>query len=133
MKRNSKGQFTSEGNIGPNNYRWKGNAVGYYALHRWVERTLGKPLRCEICGNTGGKFNWANKSKKYLRSTDDWVRLCLVCHKRFDGLTKLSKEQALEIKNKYADGILQVDLAKRYSVDQGTISNIIRGKIKFYA
>jgi hypothetical protein len=58
----------------------------YYTLHNWVKRKLGKPMKCEICGSTNAKkYEWANKSHKYKRELNDWVRLCVPCHKQFDG------------------------------------------------
>lgn len=70
---------------GEENHKWKGDSVGYTALHTWVARQLGKPDKCEHCGDTSKRrYEWANKSHKYLRDTNDWVRLCLPCHKRYD-------------------------------------------------
>ena len=69
---------------------WKGNKVGYYALHTWLQRELGKPDTCEFCGKSGlkGKFiHWANKSKKYKRNLKDWLRLCAKCHYYYDRKT----------------------------------------------
>lgn len=66
---------------------WKGNKVGYWGLHKWVEKHLGKPHFCEHCGKRNLKhrqYNWANKSKKYKRVLSDWLRLCIKCHKAFD-------------------------------------------------
>ena len=66
---------------------WKGEAVGYNALHHWIRRKLGKPGICEHCGKSGltGKYiHWANKSQKYLRDINDWIRLCTKCHKAYD-------------------------------------------------
>ena len=66
---------------------WKGDKVGYYALHTWVQRELGKPSTCEFCGATDlkGQFiQWANKSKKYKRDLKDWLRLCAKCHYHYD-------------------------------------------------
>jgi hypothetical protein len=68
-----------------NHPRWKGDDVGYHALHRWVGKKLGRPSKCEHCGTeTARKFEWANKSGKYLRSLDDWIRLCTRCHRKYD-------------------------------------------------
>jgi hypothetical protein len=70
---------------------WKGNKVGYRGLHLWVELHLGKPMKCSFCGltriPTGYKryFQWANKSGEYKRELTDWIRLCVKCHKAFDG------------------------------------------------
>lgn len=68
-------------------YKWKGDKVGYGALHSWVRRKLGKPNFCEHCGNRNLKnrqYHWANKSGKYLRRLSDWIRLCVKCHKKYD-------------------------------------------------
>lgn len=67
------------------NHKWKGDKVGYRALHSWVARQLGKPSRCEHCGDTSKrKYEWANKSHEYLRDVNDWIRLCIPCHKKYD-------------------------------------------------
>lgn len=64
---------------------WKGDSVGKTALHNWVERKLGKPMKCEHCLRTGcKKYEWANKSQKYKRDIADWLRLCTRCHAKYD-------------------------------------------------
>jgi hypothetical protein len=72
---------------GEKNVFWKGENVGYRNLHHWVERNLGRPTQCKICGRdnlSGKKIHWANKSRKYHRTLDDWLRLCAVCHRQYD-------------------------------------------------
>lgn len=74
-------------NYGVNCWNYKGDKVGYDALHDWVKRELGTPLRCEHCGKnnlTKQKIHWANKSRKYIRVIDDWIRLCVSCHRKYD-------------------------------------------------
>ena len=72
---------------GEENHLWKGNDVGYRAIHEWVIREKGKPDKCEHCG-LGSADNkrlvWANKSHHYLRDVNDWIRLCYLCHRKFD-------------------------------------------------
>lgn len=66
---------------------WKGNKVGYNALHGWVRRKLGRPKLCEQCGFTSNntyQFHWANISGNYLRDLSDWIRLCASCHRLYD-------------------------------------------------
>lgn len=73
--------------VGPRNPLWKGNKVGYRALHYWVSTHLGKPTTCESCkktGLTGRKIQWANKSRQYKRDLSDWMRLCVPCHMQYD-------------------------------------------------
>ena len=68
-------------------YSWKGDKAGLSALHQWVVRRKGKPSRCEHCKNTKAKvFDWANKSHKYKRDLNDFIRLCRKCHRKYDGL-----------------------------------------------
>ncbi len=131
MKLNS-GRFTRERVLGEKNNKWRGDNVGYFGVHTWVQRTRGNASVCEDCDSTNF-VQWANISGEYKRDIGDWKQLCSVCHRRFDGITKLSKESASEIKNRYQNGERQVQLAKEYLVDQGTISNIIRNKIQYYA
>jgi len=110
---------------------WKGNNVGYFGLHCWVRKRLGKPKKCKYCGKKE-KLQWANISKKYKRKLDDWIPLCVVCHRRFDKITKLSIEETKTIRKMYKKGITQNELGKKYNVHQSTISNIIRNKIQYY-
>lgn len=66
---------------------WKGDQVGYAALHEWVYKTLGNPRRCSHCKSVSAKrFEWANKSGKYRRVKSDWLRLCTSCHRAYDSL-----------------------------------------------
>ena len=68
-------------------WNWKGDKVGYDALHSWVERQLGKPDTCEECGKSklkGRQIHWANISGDYIRDIADWRRLCAKCHGAFD-------------------------------------------------
>lgn len=66
---------------------WKGDRVGYGALHEWVRKVKGTPSECEFCGKknlSSMKIHWANKSGKYKRDVSDWIRLCVRCHHLFD-------------------------------------------------
>lgn len=89
MSENRKGK-----GLGEANNNWKGDKVGYLALHTWVQRTLGKPDTCKQCKATGLKghgIHWANLSQEYKRDVSDWVRLCAWCHKQYDlGRLKLN-------------------------------------------
>ena len=68
---------------GENNPCWKGDDVGYHALHAWVQRELGTPKKCVRCGTTKAKrYEWANISREYKRNLSDWERLCVSCHRK---------------------------------------------------
>ena len=68
---------------GEKHHLWKGNNVGYIALHAWITRKLGRPNQCEVCGTTKAKrFEWANISLEYKRALEDWKRMCVSCHRK---------------------------------------------------
>lgn len=76
-----------------NHWNWKGDSVGYRAVHRWLVNVYGRSDTCEQCGNKPGltkvgkpKIHWANKSGEYLRDRSDWLQLCISCHWKYDGL-----------------------------------------------
>ncbi len=75
---------------GKNHFAWRDDKAGYEAKHNWVKRWFGKADRCEAiligleCRKISAVFQWANISKKYLRVREDWIMLCVSCHKRYD-------------------------------------------------
>lgn len=81
----SKTQFKKGEQKKDKNVNWKGSDVGYYALHQWIKYNYGSPSFCEECKCSNRQmYHWANLSGKYLRDRNDWKRMCVPCHKRFD-------------------------------------------------
>jgi hypothetical protein len=71
--------------IGNKNGNWLGDKVGYQGLHIRINKMLGNPSKCEICGTkTAKKFEWANKSHVYKIEKTDWIRMCKSCHVIYD-------------------------------------------------
>lgn len=70
---------------GPDNPLWRGDAVGYTALHRRVDARRGQPSKCERCGtdDPSVRYEWANLTGDYT-NIDDFERMCALCHRRFD-------------------------------------------------
>lgn len=67
--------------------KFKGDSIKYSGLHEWVKRNLGTPSTCENCSQSdlfGHNIHWANKSRQYKKDLNDWLRLCALCHKRYD-------------------------------------------------
>lgn len=59
----------------------------YNAAHLWIRTKFGKPAYCEECqskDDVKANYQWANKSRLYLRVRDDWRRLCAKCHYKID-------------------------------------------------
>lgn len=69
--------------LGSANSSWKGADAGYKALHLRVAARRGKPSRCERCGTTRGRFEWANLTGKY-DDVNDYERMCVSCHRKYD-------------------------------------------------
>lgn len=60
---------------------WKGDKVGYCALHRWVRKQLGIPTFCNNnLNHISKRFVWANISGEYKRDLNDWHSLCNSCN-----------------------------------------------------
>lgn len=70
--------------IGDKNPMWKGDAVGYTALHDWVKRHLPQPELCQRCKERPA-IDAANISGEYKRDLTDWEYLCRTCHMNEDG------------------------------------------------
>src|SRR3990167_2850426 len=80
---------STEKRKGEGNPGWVGDRVKYFGLHMWVSKNFGQPGTCEQCGRTrlkGRYIHWANKTGKYLRDRNDWMRLCAKCHVGYDGI-----------------------------------------------
>jgi hypothetical protein len=66
------------------NNMWKGDNVGYAALHEWVKSRLIKPKKCQEC-DLVKSLDLANISQEYKRDLSDWEWLCRKCHMVKDG------------------------------------------------
>jgi len=87
---------------GLNHPNWKGDEVGYHALHAWVNRHKGKATICAEC-NSVKNVMWANKSHKYKRDLSDFIPLCAKCHRNYDGY--LGKNLTQSHKDKIRKGV----------------------------
>ena len=68
------------------NHGWKGDNVGYRALHTWVKKKLGKAKRCVNSPlHKARRYYWGNISGEYKRDLSDWHELCPHCNVK-DGI-----------------------------------------------
>ena len=74
----------SESLSGEKSPRWMGGVAIYVSRHHWIHRKLGKPKKCLFCKKENIKLHWANKSGNYQKDINDWLSLCVSCHKRYD-------------------------------------------------
>lgn len=63
--------------------RWKGDDVGYIALHNWAHKHVGLGSTCEKCGSIF-RLEMSNRSGQYKRDITDWWTLCKKCHTEYD-------------------------------------------------
>ncbi len=66
------------------NPQWKGDSVGYHALHEWVKGRLSPPDKCQMCHKVP-PLDLSNISGEYKRDLTDWHWLCRRCHMLLDG------------------------------------------------
>lgn len=71
-------------NLSSLNGRWKGEGVGYNALHRWIKNRKTKIELCETC-KIKKAIDLANISGEYKRDINDFRWLCRRCHMSEDG------------------------------------------------
>lgn len=82
----NKGRKSPESS-GEKHYEWKGEGASYYTVHQWVKRHKGETKFCEICGKrktTFASIQWANVDHKYRRVLNDYIALCVKCHRAYD-------------------------------------------------
>lgn len=77
-------------NSNEKNGLWKGDKVGNKALHQWIRRKIGKPIKCEykFCKNISKKLELSNKTGIYDRELKNWWYLCKSCHNIYDDIAQ---------------------------------------------
>lgn len=61
------------------------NGRAYDAIHQWIARRYPLVGRCEWCGRTNRKTEYASAGHRYTRNRADWFEFCQSCHRAFDG------------------------------------------------
>ena len=117
----------------------------YIRYHKRVYSTRGQPAHCEHCGRCGGSrrnYEWANLTQRY-DDPDDYIRLCISCHRRMDstsnfydmdrsgtknGRARLTEADVQAIGHMIADGKSMTAVARRYGIGRTTVSHIWAGR-----
>lgn len=119
---------------GENNPAWKGHRAGYQAMHRWIRLERPYTRICGRCGKTDCHTEYANVSGEYRRQVEDWIELCVSCHRQMDWDNnphkgfKLSADDVREIMRLKSEGAKQKDIAAIFGVRPSMISLIVNGK-----
>lgn len=85
--------------MGERNPNWKGDSVGYCAIHEYVSRHKPKPLECELCGEKrelelvfkDHSAGWKTL-ERYTRNPEDYWWACHRCHMVEEGRIEKLKE-----------------------------------------
>jgi hypothetical protein len=80
-------RLNNPGKSNKEHHNWQGEFASYRSMHRWVVRHKGQPKTCTHCNKTGltsHRIHWANIDHKYRRNLDDYIRLCVKCHHKYD-------------------------------------------------
>lgn len=85
LSKSTRAKMRKSAHRGENHYNWKGNKVGYDALHDWIKNHKPKPKFCEKC-KINSPTELANISGKYKRDVNDFEWLCRSCHIEKDKL-----------------------------------------------
>jgi hypothetical protein len=80
------------------NPAWLGDAAGYSAVHNWIRKRKIKTGCCQNCG-AERHTQWANVSREYRRELEDFVELCVPCHKRYDLYCLREENERLKAEN----------------------------------
>lgn len=88
---------------------WKGDDIGYVQRHQRIRWLLGTPNICETCNRTDRKkYEWSNKDHKYTLDPQDWQRLCVSCHQKYDIEHNNYKKHSLESNKKVSESMKKV-------------------------
>lgn len=89
-----KTEFNAERVKGDKNFKWKGEEIGYFGIHTWIQRYYGKANHCENeedgrlefeCNHKSKNYDWALiKGKDYKRKRENFMQLCHSCHLKYD-------------------------------------------------
>jgi len=84
----NKGKSTPKGE---NANHWRGDSVGYWGIHTWLQQHYGWADKCEEkdCPGKSTKFKWDKlKNKPYQRRRDNFIQLCKQCHNKYDDVLR---------------------------------------------
>jgi hypothetical protein len=123
-------------------FSWRSGSVGYAAVHRRLGFTRGKT--CVDCGEPARELSLRKNTPKdrlkkgfrygrpvrFSVSLSDYDPRCKSCHGIYDGIQKLTADQAKEIRRLAHSGFTQRSIAEKFGVCQSRVSQIVSGRAK---
>jgi len=104
INENQRKALATQWGEGINSPWWKGDKIGYTGKHHRIIAQLGSANHCENCGldDEDRMYHWANKSGKYKMELNDWMSLCVSCHRLYDygNMKAFNIKTKLVLKNK---------------------------------
>lgn len=79
------------------------NATVYGRVHHWLRNNHGKANYCEgkECSGKIKKYEWAKKNdKEYECVRDNFMQLCISCHRKYEVTDEERKRRSERMKNK---------------------------------
>lgn len=87
----------------------------YHPVHYWLGVNFGKANKCENpdCKSVNKKrFEYALiKGKVYEKNRDNFIMLCVPCHRKYDTTDETRKKLKQRVMNRYSFPVLQYDLS----------------------
>lgn len=121
----------------------------YTSVHKWALRNIGRKDYCEFCGVTEVRLEMANKSGLYKIDKNDWMTLCVKCHRNYDMVDgrkgssiekfgmitreprKDSRLTRFQVRFIFTSELSSKEICDLLRIDSGTVSNI-RNRKRFH-
>jgi hypothetical protein len=71
----------------------------YIAIHLWLWKTYAKNGVCEFCSETTKTEFALCKGKEYARNRENFLELCVPCHRRYD-YTEDTRKRLIEMRSR---------------------------------
>lgn len=111
------------------NGMWKGDDVGYCALHNWIERKKLKPKFCEDC-HKEKPYDLANISGKYKRDIKDFKWVCRRCHMKNDGRFFILEKSLIENNKNRKNKVIEQNKQNNFYCPYCKSFYVIKGSIR---
>lgn len=96
---NEQKRAISERQLGERHWNWKGDNVGYMAIHQYVASF--KVGICKNCGVKGKTESALKKGFKHEKNPKNYIELCKKCHIAYDRTPEWTEKNKLALSKTY--------------------------------